>query len=479
VTTVRVGNGFTNPLLATHAPGDPDRLFVVEKGTGTTGRVKTLDLSNGPVPGSVSTFLTVNNITTNNERGLLGLAFHPDFQNNGLFYLNLTDSLGRTNVVEYRVSDDPDLADPDPLRTLLTIDQPQANHNAGWMDFGPDGHLYIATGDGGGGNDSGAGHTPGVGNSQDITDNLLGKILRIDVNNDDFPDDNNRNYAIPDDNPFVGQTGDDEIWAYGLRNPFRNSFDRDTGDLWIADVGQNTREEVNFQPADSPGGENYGWRLREGRITTPTGGVGGSRPDGNVDPVYDYNHGFGTFEGRSVTGGFVYRGPIEQLQGFYFFGDFISSNLWTFDPADPFGTVENVGDQLDPAAGSINSISSFGEDLAGNLYIVDFNGGEVFRVVLPGDFDGDGDADAFDLGLWQIGFGTSSGAQIPDGDADFDGDVDAFDLAVWQLNFSGNGNSAAVPEPASAVLLLTTTAALACRRRTIARHAVPGDRSGR
>src|SRR5690606_38231904 len=170
---------------------------------------------------------------------------------------------------------------------ILSFNQPQPNHNGGWIDFGPnDGYLYIATGDGGGGNDNGTGHTAGTGNAQDTTDNLLGKMLRIDGHGDDFPPDNPRNYAIPEDNPFVGVNGDDEIWSYGLRNPFRSSFDRANGDLWIGDVGQTRREEINYQPADSSGGENYGWRLREGIIPTP-GGVGGSRPEGNVEPIYD------------------------------------------------------------------------------------------------------------------------------------------------------------------------------------------------
>jgi glucose/arabinose dehydrogenase len=241
-----------------------------------------------------------------------------------------------------------------------------------------DSQLYITTGDGGASNDTGPGHTLGSGNAQDTTNNLLGKVLRIDVDGDDFVTDENRNYAIPDSNPFVGVRGDDEIWSYGLRNPFRASFDRATGDFYIADVGQNAREEINFQAAASAGGQNYGWRIREGSIPTP--GVGGDAPPGAIDPIYDYLHGSGSFEGNSVTGGYLYRGPVTELQGLYVFADFISDHIWAFDPADPAGSIMVLDDALLPNVGSIDSVAGFGEDAAGNLYIVDI-GGEIFRVV--------------------------------------------------------------------------------------------------
>src|SRR5690606_17874433 len=274
------------------------------------GRIRIFDLVEETL--LAEDFLTVSPITTDSERGLLGLAFHPDFSDTRMFFVNFTDSSGNTVVRRYRVEsgEPPSTVEAGSALDLLKLEQPFSNHNGGWMGFGPDGYLYIAVGDGG------SGHDPQ--NNGQNKNSLLGKMLRIDVNGDDFPTDSSRNYAIPDDNPFVGADGLDEIWAYGLRNPWRNSFDRETGDFWIGDVGQSTREEINFQPAASTGGENYGWRLREGSIATP-GAVGGARPAGNVDPVYDY----GLSGSQSITGGYVYRGSaMPQLRGHYFFADY-------------------------------------------------------------------------------------------------------------------------------------------------------------
>ena len=207
-----------------------------------------------------------------------------------------------------------------------------------------------------------------------------------------LPADANANYAIPPSNPFVGVSGDDEIWSYGLRNSWRPSFDLTTGDLYIADVGQNAREEVTVQPAASVGGENYGWRLREGMIATPSGGVGGPAPPGAIDPIYDYTHGGGPTQGFSVTGGYVYRGPIAELQGDYFFADFGSERIWSlrFDGSSPatfngtnFTAFTDRTASLVPDVGTIDQISSFGEDGAGNLFILDL-GGEVFEVIAEG-----------------------------------------------------------------------------------------------
>lgn len=256
LTTELVVDGLERPMFVTHAPGDFERLFVIEK----RGRIRVL-LNGSLLP---TPFLDIDAIVGGgtsdwSEQGLLGLAFHPEYQTNGLFYVDYTDtSGGDTIVAEYMVSANPNIADAGSARQLIEINQPQSNHNGGWLGFGPDGYLYIATGDGGGGGDDDSGHTAGVGNGQDITDNLLGKMLRINVDGDDFPGDPASNYAIPVDNPFVGIIGDDEIWAFGLRNPWRNAFDRETGDLWIADVGQSAWEEVDFQDAASAGGENYG-----------------------------------------------------------------------------------------------------------------------------------------------------------------------------------------------------------------------------
>ena len=377
--SVRVASGLSGPIYATHAPGRPNDLFVVERG----GAVRILDLTTGSF--NSAPFLTVPDVNTTGEGGLTSIAFHPDYATNGLFYtFSTSNGTGgnalTSNVREYSVSADTDVANAS-FSPVISVDQPQANHNGGWLGFSPiDSQLYVTLGDGGGGNDQGAGHTPGIGNAQDITDNLLGKVLRLDINGDDFPADSTRNYAIPADNPFVGVTGDDEIWSYGLRNPFRASFDRTTGDFYIGDVGQSAREEIDLQLATSAGGENYGWRLREGDIATPTGGVGGPRPPGAVDPIYDYLHGSGPFQGNSVTGGYLYRGPVADLQGMYVFGDFVSDHVWAFDPADPDGTIILLDSMITPDAGFINNIASFAEDAQGNLYVVDL-GGELFVIV--------------------------------------------------------------------------------------------------
>lgn len=372
--TSRVATGLSRPVYVTAPPADQDRLFIVEQ---HTGRIKILNLVDGTV--NAAPFLDLGGLSTGNEQGLLGLAFHPDYATNGQFYVNLTDSSGRTNIRRYTVSADPDVANSGSAQTVLRYSQPQSNHNGGWMGFGPsDGLLYIGTGDGGAANDSGGGHTSRIGNAQDLTNNLLGKMLRIDVNGDDFLTDNNRNYAIPPSNPFVGGEGDDEIWAYGLRNPWRASFDRLTHDLYIGDVGQNAREEIDFQPASSRGGENYGWRLREGMIQTPS--VGGDPPTGAIEPIHDFPHTGAPEGGFSVTGGYVYRGPSAELQGHYFFADFVSNQVWSlrFDGAN-VTDFTNRTSQFSTDAGSIESISSFGEDASGNLYIVSLEG-DVFRL---------------------------------------------------------------------------------------------------
>jgi hypothetical protein len=310
-------------------------------------------------------------------------------------------------------------------------------------------------------------------------------MLRIDVNGDDFPSETGRNYAIPATNPFkagVGDpaddVGDDEIWAYGLRNPFRDSFDRMTGDLWIGDVGQGAREEINFQPADSDGGENYGWRLREGLIQTP-GGVGGARPPGNVDPVYDYDRNNDPFGGTVVTGGYVYRGPDPSLQGKYFFLDSRNTagagddNYWMFDPADPFGTVMNIDSLVAPNIGSPMFPVSFGEDAVGNLYIAYIASGDVYRIDtrMAGDYNRDDDVDQADYDLWRATFGVVGRGARPAADGNGNNRVDAADYVVWRKNSqaalladAGNG-APAIPEPATLILLVCMAGPLlVCRR---------------
>ena len=375
--TVRVASGLNLPVYVTHAPGDENRIFVLEK----TGVIRVIDLTTG-VP---SVFLNINSIvggssSTNDERGLLGLAFHPDYQTNGLFFVNYTNNSSDTVVAQYSVLGDPatsNTADASSAKSILFIDQPFTNHNGGWLAFGPnDGYLYVATGDGGASCDPG-------GRSLDITDQLLGKMLRIDINGDDFPADGIRNYAIPADNPFVGITGDDEIWAYGLRNPWRNAFDSATGDLYTADVGQFNFEEINFQAASSNGGENYGWDCKEGNSAPVPGCTFTACPGGLTDPIWVYNHNAGC----SITGGEVYRGcAIPGLEGTYFYSDFCVSNIFSFEyNGTTITNFTNRTSSLSPSVGGfvINQITSFGLDARGEMYIVDQgsgSSGQIFRI---------------------------------------------------------------------------------------------------
>jgi glucose/arabinose dehydrogenase len=365
----RVGAGFSSPLFLAPVPDGSGRVFVVER----AGRIRILDPNSGailPTP-----FLDiVGQTTTAGERGLLGFATAPDFLTSGTFYLYLTNLVGDIEVRRYRtLAGNRDQADPASANLILTFAHPVfGNHNGGWIGFGPDGFLYIASGDGGGGGDP-----P---NNAQNTNVLLGKMLRIDVSSDAFPADPARDYAIPASNPFATSGGSPEIWAYGLRNPFRASFDGATGNLWIGDVGESAIEEIDLmRPGD--GGANFGWRILEGTQVfngTPTAAL--------VPPVAEYAHGSGPRQGNSVTGGYVYRGPVEALRGQYIFGDFVSGNIWSF----PVSRV-SVGTTLPssqfvlrradfaPAAGTIDNIAAFGLDQAGNLYIVDLDG-EIFRI---------------------------------------------------------------------------------------------------
>jgi glucose/arabinose dehydrogenase len=490
----RVASGLSSPIFATHAPGDASRLFIVQRG----GAIRILDLTT-PTPTLVATpFVTVPSIDAAGEGGLLGMAFHPDYATNGKFYTYSTHDNGginmggatspfSTHIREWTVSANPNVANAG-FSSLMSFPRPQANHVGGWIGFSPtagDGNLYIMSGDGGDADDNDAGHTPGTGNAQDVTDNFLGKALRINVNGDDFPADATKNYAIPATNPFLpGSTnpaGDDEIWSYGLRNPFRASFDRATGDLWIGDVGQSTREEIDFEAANSAGGVNYGWRLREGTVATPTGGVGGAKPAGAVDPVYDYNRDNDSMGGTVVTGGYVYRGPDPTLQGKYFFADSRNSqttaddNYWHFSPSNPTGTVMNIDSSLTRDTGLAEFPASFGEDANGNLYIAYIVSGEVYRVntnaFTPGDFNGDANVDADDVTIWKAGFGMETGAARTNGDADADGDVDGNDFLAWQRNLGWSALNVGspitpVPEPAGATIVgMAATLAMLFRQR--------------
>ncbi|QEG36270.1 PQQ-dependent sugar dehydrogenase [Bythopirellula goksoeyrii] len=410
ISAVRIAYGLDDPIYATAPPNDPSRLFIVERGSdegsSRTGNIKILDLNTNTV--DPTPFLTIPNLSNSSlSEGLFSIAFHPNYEQNGFFYVNAMDSSRTSTIRRYTVSpDNPNVAKPD-YTTLLEYPQ-LPSHNNNWIGFGPDGYLYVTNGDGGG-----TSHDR-PNNAQNIND-IHGAILRLDVGTDgladDFPSDTNRNYAIPLSNPYVGRDGLDEIWATGLRNPWRASFDRKTGDFYIGDVGQEILEEINFQPAGSSGGANYGWRLREGTVATPRENTGGPKPFGNVDPVFQYTHGngttpqecpygnFGEGDGCSITGGYVYRGPIEELQGQYFFADFVNPRIWSIE-ADVSGLTP---DQYDGAnfkkftdwtnnfaqsEGVIDSIVSFAEDANGNLYIVSIgngglgsNQGAIYKIV--------------------------------------------------------------------------------------------------
>jgi len=360
----RIATGLDRPLFVTAPAGDRQRIFIVEQ----RGQILLLNLADHSI--NATPFLTLSGLATENERGLLGLAFHPDYATNGLFYVNYTETGGDSVIAEYSVSENPDVAFTDETR-LLTFDQPQKNHNGAWMGFGPDdGYLYISTGDGGGGNDDDAGHDSDLGNGQDITDNLLGKILRIDVDRDEFPADPDRNYGIPNGNPFVGVDGADEVWAFGLRHPWRCSFDRGTGDLWISDVGQSSWEEISFQPASSAGGENYGWNTMEGSNCFQAATC---NQTGLTMPVLDYDHSNGAC---SVTGGYVYRGTsIQGLTGTYFYADFCARWIRSFRVSNGQATELTEWTTLMPSS----TVASFGQDANGELYII--AGSSVYRIV--------------------------------------------------------------------------------------------------
>jgi len=341
---VEVARGFSNPVAIAHA-GD-DRLFVVEQ-RGTVRVVR--DGQVLPEP-----FLDITDrVRSGGERGLLGLAFPPDFAATGRFYAYYIDLNG--DSVLSRFLAEGDAADPASEQVLLTQVQPYSNHNGGQLAFGPDGYLYLGLGDGGSGGDP-------QGNGQRL-DTLLGKVLRLDVSGD--------RAEAPADNPFVRREGArPEVWAYGLRNPWRFSFDRETGDLYIADVGQNAFEEVNLQPAGSRGGENYGWNVMEAdRCFQPRSGCDTT---GLVLPIVVYPHG--REWGSSITGGYVYRGSaVPDLRGAYVFGDYVSGRIWRAD---------RVGDgwEVTPLVDAGFNVSTFGEDASGELYVADHGGGVVYRL---------------------------------------------------------------------------------------------------
>ena len=350
--------GLNEPIDIASA-GD-DRLFIVER----EGRIRILE-RNGTVLSEPFIDITDDVRSSGPEQGLLSMAFHPDYANNGFFYLNYTNPNGDTYIARYSVSSsNPNLASPNSRLILYTVTQPYNNHNGGDINFGPDGYLYIALGDGGSGGDPG-----------DRAQNLnfeLGKILRIDV-------DSGTLYSIPPDNPYAqpGQMGLDEIWASGLRQPWRFSFDSETGDMWVGDIGEDEWEEINFQPAASAGGENYGWRCYEGLEPFNTSACTGNAEDYTY-PIHVYANN-STTSGCSVTGGYVYRGgAFESLQGLYIYADYCTGRFWSLRLLPGTGWFNEPLGQS-----SAFNFRTFGEDDRRELYVAGATDGMIYRVVDP------------------------------------------------------------------------------------------------
>jgi glucose/arabinose dehydrogenase len=357
-----VKSGFVDPVLVTNAGDGSGRLFVVEQ----AGRIRIID--GGTV--LATPFLDLRgSITSGGERGLLGLAFHPNFATHPYVYVNFTDRNGNTAINRYRVSSDPNVLDRASGGRILTIGQPYANHNGGNIAFGPDGYLYIGMGDGGSAGDPG-------GRAQNIN-TLLGKMLRIDVDHTS----GSKHYRSPASNPYVGRTGLDEIWSRGLRNPWRWSIDFPTGQLWIGDVGQGRYEEIDraLKSGTTPAGRalNYGWNVLEGRACYKP--ATGCSTSGKKMPIVTYAHAVTGADNCSVTGGFVYRGlAYPALAGGYVYGDFCSGRIWVLNPMT--GTPAHPVLVRDATASPQLAISSFGVDDTGELYVCDRAGGAIYRI---------------------------------------------------------------------------------------------------
>jgi hypothetical protein len=526
--------GVGSAVYATHSPDplDANKLFTVHQ----EGQIRIIDLStNAVLP---TPFLTVPG--GGGESGLVGLTFHPNYATNGRFFINRHDG-NQLRIEEYQRGATPNLANPTMVRRIWTHTQHSGSHNAGWIGFNPletaEGRFYLwrTLGDGGG---PGGGGTPNVGEETNVAQHdpqnraqtlsePHGKVVRIDVGNaapvDAFADPNN-NYSIPQDNPFVlgpsnglPHVQGHEVYALGLRHPWRSSFDRETGDFYIGEVAQDTVEEINIIPYGDNSGLNFGWRLRDGLVATgttwvpPQGGtVGGPEPPNNTLPAYflwhpslpNYVPDPGVpqdLRANSITGGFVYRGPIEALDGYYFFGDFGPGRLWsfTFDGSDAQdfdgdNTLDFINWNVDDntltftgGATTLGGLAGFGEDQAGNVYLVRHNG-EILRIAgaivptnmpLPsiyGDTDLDGDVDQIDLDNFLAGWNQTApiGQQSwMKGDFSLNGITDLPDVYFMHEalvdaglgSFSPFGDR--VPEPATALLLLAGAACVSWPRR--------------
>ncbi len=374
LTTERVASGLALPVYVTAPDGDFDRVFLVELG----GLVKILRA--GVVEPQPFLDLTALVQTSPNFEGLFGIAFHPQYASNGHLYVVYADLADNVVLERYTVSGDPDVVDPASRQRVLAVPTPLDGHEGGAPLFGPDGYLYWALGDSEPQNDLNC-------NGQNA-DLLIGKLLRLDVDADDFPGDPERNYAVPADNPFVGDpTRPDEVFAIGFRNPWRSSFDRATGDLWVSDNGQDAMEEIDLLRPTDPFGRNFGWPVMEGSLCFPNMCAPGTPVCNGPNltlPFFEYDHTVGC----SVIGGYVYRGAaMPALHGTYFYGDFCGSTagggIFSFEVAG--GAVVNWQDrslELDPGGGlDIQAICSWGEDAAGELYVVEHFAGEVFKLV--------------------------------------------------------------------------------------------------
>lgn len=407
--------GFNQPVQVVYAPGDFERVYVVEK----PGSIIEVDI----VTKVQTVFLDIESRVreTGNEQGLLSLVFHPDYQSNGYFYVYYTRADEDMQLSRFEESDGAKVGDPGSEFPMLVIPQGQSIHNGGTLLFGPsDGYLYLGTGDGRGGEDP-------LNSAQSLFD-LRGKILRLDV-------DGGSPYASPEDNPFFGPLDNarDEVWAYGLRNPWRMSFDRATGDLYVGDVGQGTHEEINVQPSASEGGENYGWRIAEGFACRGGGGTCGTNA-GFTPPLLDFTRD----EARAITGGYVYRGgAAKAYQGLYVFGDYVRGHIWTLRyTGSGFTELQEHSATLDPDGNLANNVSSFGEDAVGNIYLCSIGEGLVYRfefgadTVPQGDVNQNGVVDIIDL---QLVVNAVLFFDIGDLDADVNGDGD---VNIKDINFT-------------------------------------------
>ena len=379
LSSVLIADGYKKPVFITSSPNNAKLLYIVEQ----AGLIKLInDGKKLSRPFFDINKRVVNPNRPGDERGLLGFAFHPNHTNNGKFYINYMDNDGNTIISEFSTNSEL-RADHKSERIILKLKQPYGNHNGGDIQFGPDGYLYISIGDGGKAGDP-------LNAGQDLS-SLFGKIIRIDIEQEP--------YGIPKSNPFFGQKDKrEEIWAWGLRNVWRFSFDKQTGDKYLADVGQNKWEEVNFEPASSKGGLNYGWRIMEAnhcydpKENCPTEGL--------IKPIIEYpndaNHPAFAFriieelsfsetdvEGCSVTGGYVYRGQkIKSMQGQYIFGDYCSGNIWTLKVVNGKAiNFKNRTEEINIGGGEFTTyISSFGQDSDGEIYIIDYNGG-IYKLI--------------------------------------------------------------------------------------------------